>query len=342
MSIILTKNRSISGRCKLSMAPMMDRTDRHFRYFIRQITKHTLLYTEMLTSAAILNGDRKNLLGFFPEEKPLSLQLGGSNPQHLAECAHIAEDMGYDEINLNVGCPSSRVYDGGFGVSLMMHPEIVAKCIEEMILATKLPVTVKHRIGVDNYDSYEDMVNFVRIVAEAGCEVFVVHARKAWLQGLSPKENRDIPPLRYSEVHHLKQDFPHVFIEINGGLTNLEQVQEQLQFVDGVMIGRAAYDNPYLFANSDKLIHGNNDTPPSKYQVVEAMYSYVDYWVSQGLKLNRITRHMLNLFSGQPGSRVWKQVLTENSHYEGANTEILRTALEKVKGLEEITSRKQV
>ena len=330
-SIILPTNKPKMGIYPLSVAPMMDRTDRHFRYFVRQITKRTLLYTEMVTSAAIIHGDRQRLLGFSPEEKPLALQLGGDNAQHLAECARIAEDIGYDEINLNVGCPSSRVQDGNFGACLMMQPEKVAKSVEAMSQATKLPITVKHRIGVDDCDRYEDMVNFVRIVADAGCKRFTVHARKAWLQGLSPKENRDIPPLRYSDVHHLKQDFPHLFIEINGGFTKLEQVQQQLQFVDGVMIGRAAYDNPYLFANSDRLIYGEDITPPNRQQVVEAMYPYIDNWVSQGLKLNKITRHLLQLFAGQAGSRVWKRVLTENSCHPGATTEVVRTALESVK-----------
>ncbi len=315
----------------LSIAPMMDRTDRHFRYFMRQITKRTLLYTEMITSAAIIHGDCQRLLGFSPEEKPLSLQIGGDNPQHLAECARIAEDMGYDEINLNVGCPSSRVQDGNFGACLMMQPVRVAECVEAMLKATNLPVTVKHRIGVDECDRYEDMVNFVSIVAQAGCKSFTVHARKAWLQGLSPKENRDIPPLRYGDVHRLKQDFPHLLIEINGGFTSLEQVKQQLQFVDGVMIGRAAYDNPYLFANSDRDIYGEDVIPPTRHQIVEAMYPYIDYWVSQGLKLNKITRHMLQLFAGQPGTKAWKRLLTQNSCRIGAGSEVVRAALERVR-----------
>ena len=315
---------------QLSIAPMMDRTDRHFRYFMRQITRRTLLYTEMVTSPAIIHGDRKHLLGFSPAEKPLVLQVGGDNPKELIECARIAENMGYDEINLNVGCPSSRVQDGNFGACLMVQPEKVANCVKAMIDAVTIPVTVKHRIGIDDLDSYEDMANFVRIISEAGCHHFTVHARKAWLQGLSPKENRTVPPLRYHDVHRLKEEFPHLFIEINGGLINLAQVKQQLQFVDAVMIGRAAYDNPYLFATADREIYGEKEISLTRHQVAEAMLPYIDFWVGKGLKLNKITRHILQLFSGQPGSRVWKQDLTEKSSISGAGAEVVRDALEKV------------
>ncbi|NER52444.1 MAG: tRNA dihydrouridine(20/20a) synthase DusA [Symploca sp. SIO1A3] len=314
----------------LSIAPMMDRTDRHFRYFIRQITRSTLLYTEMVTSAAIIHGDREHLLGFSPEEKPLVLQVGGDEPKHLAECARIAEDMGYDEINLNIGCPSSRVQSGNFGVCLMAQPERVAQAVEAMLKAVSIPVSVKHRIGFDECDRYEDMANFVRLVSEAGCRYFNVHARKAWLQGLSPKENRNVPPLRYEEVHRLKQEFPYLFIEINGGFTSLERVREQLTLVDAVMIGRAAYDNPYLFVTADAEIYGEVVTPQTRHQVAEAMFSYIDYWAAKGLKLNKITRHMLQLFTGQPGSRAWRRHLTENSCFPGAGSEVVREALEKV------------
>ena len=309
---------------------MMDRTDRHFRYFMRQITRRTLLYTEMVTSAAILHGDKEHLLGFSHQEKPLVLQVGGDNPIELAECARIAEDRGYDEINLNVGCPSSRVQDGNFGACLMAQPEQVAQGVAAMIEAVNIPVTVKHRIGIDDCDRYEDMANFVRIVSEAGCQRFTVHARKAWLQGLSPKENRDIPPLRYGDVHRLKQEFPHLFIEINGGLTSWQQVKEQLKVVDAVMIGRAAYDNPYLFAIADSEIYGEDIKPLTRHEVAQAMCAYIDEWVAKGLKLNKITRHILQLFAGQPGSRVWKRYLTENSCIPGAGSEVVREALAKV------------
>jgi tRNA-dihydrouridine synthase A len=318
------------GFYPLSVAPMMDRTDRHFRYFLRQITRRTLLYTEMVTTAAILHGDRQHLLGFSPVEKPLVLQLGGDNPQELAQCARIAEEMGYDQVNLNVGCPSDRVQNGNFGACLMAQPQLVADCVAAMLNATHLPVSVKHRIGIDNLDRYEDMANFVRIVSQAGCQRFTVHARKAWLQGLSPKQNRDIPPLRYQDVYRLKQEFPHLFIEINGGIVNLEQVQQQLQLVDAVMVGRAAYDHPYLFATADREIYGETMQPLSRYEVAEAMCSYIDEWVAKGLKLSQITRHMLQLFSGQPGSKVWKRHLTENSCRPQADSAVVREALMRV------------
>ena len=314
----------------LSVAPMMDRSDRHFRYFLRQITRRTLLYTEMVTTAAILHGDREKLLGFSPQEKPLALQLGGDNPQQLAECARIGEAMGYDQIDLNVGCPSSRVQGGNFGACLMAAPETVARAVGAMQKAISLPVTVKHRIGIDDRDRYEDMAHFVRIVSEAGCQRFTVHARKAWLKGLSPKENRDIPPLRYEDVHRLKREFPHLFIEINGGITNLEQVGEQLQFVDAVMIGRAAYDNPYLFATVDRDIYGEDVTPPTRQEIVEAMIPYIDYWLGKGLKLNAITRHMLELFAGKPGTKAWKRHISENAHLPVAGSQVIRDALAKV------------
>jgi tRNA-dihydrouridine synthase A len=324
------EGRVFNGSNPLSVAPMMDRTDRHFRYFMRQITRRTLLYTEMVTSAAILHGDKERLLGFSGEEKPLSLQVGGDNPRELGECARIAEDMGYDEINLNVGCPSDRVQNGNFGACLMAQPERVAKAVKAMIEAVNIPVTVKHRIGIDDRDRYEDMRHFVRIVSEAGCQRFTVHARKAWLQGLSPKENRDIPPLRYGDVHRLKQEFPHLFVEINGGFTSLEQVHKQLDFVDAVMIGRAAYDNPYLFATVDSEIYGEADSPLTRHEIAEAMCSYIDRWVAKNLKLNKITRHMLQLFAGQPGSRAWRRHLTEKSCLPGTSSEVVREALAKM------------
>lgn len=312
----------------LSVAPMMDRTDRHCRYFLRQIAQHTLLYTEMVTSAAILHGDRDKLLGFDRTEHPISLQVGGDNPQDLAKCAQIAEEFGYDEINLNVGCPSSRVQNGNFGACLMLQPERVAECVAAMAAVTRLPVTVKHRIGVDEIDRYEDLVNFVTIVSAVECQRFSVHARKAWLQGLSPRENREVPPLRYTDVHRLKQDFPHLEIEINGGFTSLEQVKEQLHYVDAVMIGRAAYDNPYLLALADRDIYGKNTPIPSRHEIAIAMLPYIDTWVNRGTKLHSITRHMIQLFHGQSGSRSWKRVLTERSVLPGAGIEVVKAALE--------------
>ena len=314
----------------LSVAPMMDRTDRHFRYFMRQITRRTLLYTEMVTSAAIIHGDRSKLLGFSPEEKPLVLQIGGDQPEELAICAEIAEDMGYDQVNLNVGCPSSRVQNGNFGACLMAQPQRVAEAVSKMQNRVKIPVTVKHRIGIDDRDRYEDMANFVEIVSGSGCQQFTVHARKAWLQGLSPKDNRNIPPLRYEDVHRLKQEFPHLLIEINGGLTNFSQVHEQLKSVDAVMIGRAAYDNPYLFATADREFYGEETTPLTRHQVVEAMFPYLEYWLSRGVKLNSIMRHVLQLFTGQPGTKAWKRYLSENGCLAGAGVEVVREALSQV------------
>ena len=309
---------------------MMDRTDRHCRYFLRQISRRTLLYTEMVTSMAILHGDKHKLLGFDRAEHPLALQIGGDNPADLAQCAQIATDFGYDEVNLNVGCPSSRVQNGNFGACLMLQPDRVAECIAAMVAATKLPVTIKHRIGVDEADSYEDLFKFVSIVSQTGCQRFSVHARKAWLQGLSPKENREVPPLRYEDVHRLKQDFPHLSIEINGGFTSLEQVHSQLQLVDAVMIGRAVYDNPYVLALADRDIYSEATPPPSRHQIVTNMLPYIDTWTSQGLKLNSITRHMLQLFHGRSGSRIWKRLITEQSVLPGAGVAVVERALAEI------------
>ncbi|MGF1588461.1 MAG: tRNA dihydrouridine(20/20a) synthase DusA [Pleurocapsa sp.] len=322
--------RPVNINLPLSIAPMMDRTDRHYRYFLRQISRRTLLYTEMITSQAILHGDRPKLLDFSPAEKPLVLQIGGDNPTLLAECAKIGADWGYDAINLNVGCPSPRVQNGNFGACLMTQPELVADAVEAMQQAVKIPVTVKQRIGVDECDRYEDMVNFVRIVSEAGCTNFSVHARKAWLQGLSPKENRDVPPLRYEDVYRLKHDFPHLFIEINGGITTLEKTKTHLEYVDAVMIGRAAYDRPYIFATVDRDIFGEAVTPRSRQEIVQAMLPYIDYWIGKGTKLNSISRHMLQLFAEQPGTKVWKRYITENACLPGADSLVISNALAKV------------
>ncbi len=309
---------------------MMERTDRHYRYFMRQITQQTWLYTEMVTVPAILHGDREKLLGFSPAEKPLALQVGGDNPAQLATCARIAADFGYDEINLNVGCPSSRVQDGNFGACLMAQPERVAAAVAAMQAASALPVTVKHRIGVDERDRYADLVEFVATVAAAGCQQFTIHARKAWLQGLSPKENRTVPPLRYEDVYRLKQEFPHLAIEINGGITDLQQARAHLEAVDAVMIGRAAYDNPYLFATVDRDYFGAPGLGRSRHAVVTALLPYIDDWVSRGTKLNSLSRHLLQLFAGQPGTKAWKRHLSENAHRPGAGVEVIEAALARV------------
>ncbi len=314
----------------LSIAPMMNRTDRHYRYFMRQISRRTLLYTEMITTQAIIHGDRYKLLDFSPEEKPLVLQLGGDDPTQLAECAKIGADWGYDALNLNIGCPSPRVQNGNFGACLMTQPELVAAGVEAMQKAVDIPVTVKHRIGVDECDRYEDMVNFVRIISEAGCTNFSIHARKAWLQGLSPKENRHVPLLRYEDVYRLKQDFPHLFIEINGGITNIEQAKTHLQFVDAAMIGRAAYDRPYIFATVDRDIYGEDTTSLTRQQIVKAMIPYIDYWISRETRLNSISRHMLQLFAEQPGTKAWKRYISQHACLPGANSLTINAALAKV------------
>ncbi len=319
------------GRCwPLSVAPMMDRTDRHYRFFMRQITRRTLLYTEMVTTGAVLRGDRERVLGFDPREKPLALQLGGDDPADLAACARIAEQMGYDELNLNVGCPSDRVQKGRFGACLMAEPDRVAEAVAAMRTAARLPVTVKHRIGIDDLDRYEDMRAFVETVAAAGCDRFSVHARKAWLSGLSPKQNREVPPLRYGDVYRLKRELPDLAIEINGSVTSLEEAGDHLLRVDGVMIGRAAYDRPYLFAEADRRFFGAEDPPPSRRQVVEALLPYLEHWQRQGLAAGHLTRHLLQLFAGRPGARAWRRYLSENAPRAENGTELLRQALKRV------------
>lgn len=306
---------------------MMDRTDRHYRYFMRQITRHTLLYTEMITTAALMHGDAKRLLAFSEVEKPLALQLGGADPAGLAHGARLAEDWGYDEVNLNVGCPSDRVKQGHFGACLMAQPEVVARGVEAMRRATSLRVTVKHRIGIDGLERYEDMERFVGVVAGAGCESFIVHARIAVLQGLSPKENRTVPPLRYDDVHRLKAAHPKLHIAINGGITTLQQAAGQLQSVDGVMIGRAAYDQPFLFALADHLFFGDAPAPPSRREVLEAMRSYLERWTADGLPPHRITRHLLGLFAHQPAARAWRRLLSERTLSADSAAAVLKTAL---------------
>ncbi len=321
-----------TNRCHppVSIAPMMDRTDRHYRYFMRQMTRHTLLYTEMKTTGAVLFGDREKILGYSDIEKPLALQLGGDDPKALAESARIAESMDYDEVNLNVGCPSERVQKGNFGAGLMAHPDVVAECISAMRQAVSIPVTVKHRIGIDGREDYEDLAHFVEVVSRAGCRQFIVHARIAILQGLDPKQNRSIPPLRYDDVYRLKSDFPHLCIIINGGIKTPEEMQEHLTRVDGVMIGRAAYENPFLFAGVDSLFFGDNRPAPTRRQVIEAMAAYIDQQRERGIYPNRITRHLLGLFANRPGARTWKRYLSEHAHLPEASGKILIEATRNI------------
>ena len=315
----------------LSIAPMMAYSDRHFRYFMRQLTRHALLYTEMLTTGAILHGDREYLLGFSPEEHPIALQIGGDDPTALAQCAEIAQAWGYNEVNLNVGCPSQRVQSGNFGACLMTTPDIVARGVAAMRAAVDIPVTVKHRIGVDDQDSYEDLRRFVETVAEAGCQHFTVHARKAWLSGLSPKENRTIPPLRYPDVYRLKREFPELTIEINGGIKEMPAAQQHLREVDAVMIGRAAIENPYAFAAADRVLFGDlSRATPSRAELVTAMIPYAESWTAKGLRLHKISRHLLPLFAGRPGTRAWKRYISEQSTKPGAGAEVLQEAMAQV------------
>lgn len=319
---------------RLCVAPMMQWTDRWCRRFHRQLTRRALLYTEMVTTGAILYGQRERFLAFDPVEKPLALQLGGADPKALAECAAIAEEWGYDEVNLNVGCPSDRVQNGRFGACLMAEPDLVARCLQEMQAATRLPVTVKHRIGIDELDSYEALKDFVATVAEVGCRSFIVHARKAWLKGLSPKENREIPPLRHAMVHRLKQDFPQLEIIINGGLTSLEAAAVHLEKVDGVMLGRAAYQDPWILAEVDSRLFGQADPVRSREEAVEKLLPWVREAHGQGLPVKVVTRHILGLFNGLPGARAWRRHLSEKAVLPGAGPEILEEALALVQAAE--------
>jgi len=306
---------------------MMDWTDRHCRYFHRLLSRHALLYTEMVTTGALIHGDRQRFLQFHAEEHPLALQLGGSNPRELGWCAKMAEDYGYDEVNLNVGCPSDRVQNGRFGACLMAEPELVAECVEAMCQATGLPVTVKSRIGIDDQDSYEALVHFIATIASAGCRTFIVHARKAWLKGLSPKQNREIPPLRYEVVYQLKIDFPQLEFILNGGVTSLAQAETHLQHVDGVMVGREAYQNPYVLAEVDRRIFGADVEPVTRYEAVEQLLPYIGLQLGDGLRLNTVTRHTLGLFHGEPGARGWRRHLSENVGRSGADINVVREAL---------------
>ncbi|KQH83532.1 tRNA-dihydrouridine synthase A [Vibrio furnissii] len=309
---------------------MLDWTDRHCRYFHRLLSSQTLLYTEMVTTGAIIHG-KGDFLAYNEEEHPLALQLGGSNPVDLARCAKLAQERGYDEINLNVGCPSDRVQNGRFGACLMAEPELVAQCVAAMKAVVDIPVTVKTRIGIDDQDSYEFLIHFVTVVSEqGGCEQFTIHARKAWLSGLSPKENREIPPLDYPRAYQLKQDFPQLTIAVNGGVKSLAEAKEHLQHLDGVMIGREAYQSPYLLAEVDQQIFGLDTPVKKRSQVVQEMYPYIEQQLAQGSYLGHITRHMLGLFQNMPGARQWRRHISENAHKAGAGIEVVEQALAKI------------
>lgn len=315
---------------RLSIAPMLDWTDRYYRYFARLITKHTLLYTEMVTTGALLHGNRTRFLKFDPAEHPVALQLAGNDPSELSACARMAEDEGYDQVNLNVGCPSDRVQSGRFGACMMLEPNLVAECIHAMQQAISIPVTVKHRIGIDHDDSYEPLHRFVATVAQAGCRTFIVHARNAWLDGLSTKENREIPPLRYETVYQLKQDFPNLEIIINGGIKSLEAAKQHLEHLDGVMIGREAYQNPWILAEADSVIFGDNHPIPNGHDIIDQLIPFVQEEFTRGTPISRITRHILGLFQGQPGAKAWRRHISEYAHRQGATPDLITQAASMV------------
>ena len=320
-----------AARGKLfAVAPMMDWTDRHCRVFHRVLTRRAVLYTEMVTARAVKHGDRAKLLDFDAGEHPLVLQLGGSEPDILAEAARIGEDWGYSEINLNVGCPSDRVQGGNFGACLMATPQLVADCVAAMQAAVTIPVTVKCRIGIDDQDAESDLQNFIETVAKAGCKTFIVHARKAWLQGLSPKENREIPPLDYDRVHRLKQAFPQLTLLLNGGLETLEMTRENLGNLDGAMLGRAAYHMPWILTGVDPQYADQPAPVTSRREAVEVMLPYIEAKLREGLPLHRVTRHMLGLYHAQPGGRIWRQVLSTEACKAGAGVEVVHRALAAV------------
>lgn len=315
-------------RPRVAVAPMMEWTDRHCRFFLRLITRRALLYTEMVTAQAVIHGDRDRLLGFDAAEHPVALQLGGSAPEMLAQAAAIGAGFGYDEINLNVGCPSDRVQSGRFGACLMVDPALVRDCVAAMQAAVRVPVTVKSRIGIDEHDDYGFLRDFIGTVAESGCKVFVVHARKAILAGLSPKENREVPPLRYDFVYRLKAEFPRLCIVLNGGVRQLDGVREHLRRLDGVMIGREAYHNPYFLAALEREMYGIE--PPGREAVMAAFLEYVEARLAEGVRLPAMTRHLLGLYLGFPGARRWRRQLSEGTCAPGAGIEVLREAMRLV------------
>ncbi len=311
-------------------APCMDWTDRHCRHFWRQLTQRSRLYTEMVTTGALLHGDVDRHLDYGSAEHPLALQLGGANPQDLAQCAKLAAARHYDEVNLNCGCPSDRVQNGRFGACLMAEPELVRDCVAAMREAVAIPVTVKQRIGIDHQESFDELCNFVGIVAEGGCNVFIVHARKAWLEGLSPKQNREIPPLNYDWVYALKKQFPHLTIVLNGGIQSLDECEEHLAEVDGVMLGRAAYQTPWLLSSVDSRLFGAKDPAISREAVIAELSEYVDAYLKNGGRLNHVTRHILGLFHQQPGGRLFRRALSERAHLSDADSGVLLAAVAEV------------
>jgi tRNA-dihydrouridine synthase A len=314
---------------RFSIAPMMEWTDRHCRSFHRILAPSAVLYTEMVNQGAVLHGKRDQLLGFDAAEHPVVLQLGGSDPAKLAEAAKIGVGYGYDAINLNCGCPSDRVQAGRFGACLMAEPQLVAKCVSVMRSVVGIPVTVKTRIGIDDSEGYDFLRNFVTTVAEAGCETFIIHARKAWLKGLSPRENREVPPLDYPMAYRLKQDLPQLTVIVNGGITSPDQAQEHLAHCDGVMIGRAAYQDPYCLTGFERMLSGSE--PPSRFDICERYRPYIAARLAEGTRLHAMTRPMQGLFNGIPGGRAWRHILSEQAVRPGAGLEVLDRALDAVR-----------
>lgn len=315
-----------AARHRFSVAPMMDCTDRHYRYLARLISSRALLYTEMLTTGAVIFGDANKLLGYHEAEHPLVLQIGGSDPLEMARSARIGAKWGYDEININVGCPSDRVQSGMFGACLMKRPRVVADCVKAMRDAVDVPITVKHRIGVDDQDSTEALHDFIATVAEGGCDTFIIHARKAWLQGLSPRQNREVPPLQYPAVHAVKQAFPNLTVVVNGGFADLDQAAAQLQRVDGVMLGRQVYSNPYLLAGVDQHIYGDAGARLARTEILDAYMPYVETQLAAGVPLHRLTRHVIGLFQGCRGAKAWRRYLSEHAHKPDAGSEVIEQA----------------
>lgn len=306
---------------------MLDWTDRFYRRFAREISRHTWLYTEMVTTGALIHGDRQRFLQYDPCEHPLALQLGGADPSDLARCARMAQDWGYDEVNLNVGCPSERVQNGSFGACLMLEPNLVADCVKAMRDAVSIDVTIKHRIGIDKIEDYEFVRDFIGRIHEAGCNTFIVHARNAILKGLSPKENRDIPPLKYNYAYRLKQDFPRLEILVNGGITTHEQVAEHLQHVDGVMLGREAYHNPWILAEVDRRYYGDDQPLRSRTEIMHALREFIEAELAAGLPLRLMARHVLGLYQGQPGARQWRRMLSDAKLLKDANFGLIEQTL---------------
>ena len=296
---------------RFSIAPMMDHTDRHFRYLMRLLTKHSVLYTEMITTGALIHGNNKKFLDYNHNEHPLAIQLGGNDPNALSSCARMAENEGYDEINLNIGCPSDRVQSGKFGASLMLNKELVAECVNNILDNVRIPVTIKTRIGIDDNDSYDFLMSFIEVVSNGGCDTFIIHARKAILQGLSPKENRNIPPLNYERVHEIKRNFPKLNIVINGGFSEIKQIIKQLEHVDGVMIGRAAYQNPFLLKEIDSLIFNDPKPQLTRLSVLREYKTYAEEQIKNGVSLRNLIRHIVGLYKGEPGARKYRQMLSK-------------------------------